>query len=161
VSGWQAPIQSLFISGVHEDHNWLKHRLEIGNLETLNNVHWLANGYKTVIGDLDDQLRVTGFGKAYSENTFNGRTSKKSKRHYSRGEFEKACSSGPTDILLLHEPPKNEYIRRLIFAVRPKLICHSSFLDTEPYTIMGTPTIAVKKDERRVIEFTKDIGFQW
>jgi len=143
VQGPENRLQTLYISGVHEDHDWLKNRQQIGHMEVLSNIHWLANGYKTVIGDHETQLRVTGFGKVYSEATFNGQFTNKSKRHYTRQEFEKACSSGPTDILLMYEAPGNEWSRRLVFATRPKIIVHSYYQEKEPYLFMNTPTLAL------------------
>jgi len=160
LSNWQAPIQTLYVSGVHEDHKWLANRLQIGNMETLPNVHWLANGYKTNIGDGEDRLRITGFGKVYSQNTFLGQYSKKSKRHYTRSEFEKACSSGPTDILLLYETPENEYTRKIIFATRPSLIAHHSNKLFEPYEIMDIPVVPLTKGHYNLITYTKINGFQ-
>jgi hypothetical protein len=130
-------------------------------METLNNVHWLANGNRTTVGDMDHVVRVTGFGKVYSKNTFEGRYSKRSKRHYTRAEFEKACSSGPTDILMLHEPPENEWTRRLIFAVRPALIIHSNHTTIgAPYECMGIPTVSLSAGEFRRVKYTKVSGFK-
>ena len=160
LQGPENRLQTLFVSGVHEDHDWLKNRLQIGNMEVLSNIHWLANGYKTIIGDHETQLRVTGFGKVYSESTFNGQFTNKSKRHYTRQEFEKACSSGPTDILMLHEPPGNEWTRRLIFATRPKIIVHSGRKVQEPYVFMDTPTLSLSQGEYQFLEYTEEGGFR-
>jgi len=160
VQGPENRLQTLFVSGVHEDHDWLRDRLQIGNMEVLSNIHWLANGYKTVIGDADVQVRVTGFGKVFSASTFSGRYSGKSKRHYTRKEFERACSSGPTDILLLHEPPGNEWTRRLVFATRPKIIVHSYYKQVEPYMFMGIPTLAMSDGEYIFMKYTEELGFK-
>ena len=69
---------------------------------------------------------MTGFGKVYSEATFNNQWSKKSKRHFNRVEFERACSAGPTDILLLHESPFIVPTKRIIFATRPTIVVYRS-----------------------------------
>lgn len=147
VQGWQAPVQTLFVPGAHEDHHWLRARYKAGNLEVMNNVHCLMNGYMTYIGDWDTKIRVTGFGKVFSESTFNGKFNKKSHRHYTRNEFERACSSGPTDILLCHEFP-NTLMKRIIFATRPKLIVYSSRTPmNNPTEIMGTMAVGLQKGE--------------
>jgi hypothetical protein len=146
VKGFQAPLQTVFVSGVHEDHNWLKKRQVVGDMEVLSGIHWLANGYRTSIGNWDENIRVTGFGKVYSEATFNGIQGKRSHRHYTQSEFEKACSSGPTDVLLFHERPTTKITHRIIFATQPKLIVYSSpRLELE--TIMGRQAIGLSKSE--------------
>jgi hypothetical protein len=152
LNGYSAPKQTLFVAGVHEDHKWLKHRFFSRNLQLISNLHWLANGNKTTIGDMDNVIRITGFGKVYSKATFRGQLNKKSYRHYTRNEFEKACSSGPTDILLLHEKPENEIIRKIVFATRPKLIVHSTRESFEEYEFMGTKTIGLPKNYVKVEE---------
>lgn len=157
VSGWQAPIQTLYISGSHEDHRWLHRRYTAGHMEVLNNVHWLANGHRTTIGDWDTTLRVTGLGRVYSESTFNGKLNKKSHRHFTRAEFEKACASGPTDLLVLYEPP-NEVTKKVIFATRPKLVVHTS-RQPEHYELMKTEVIGITKGGIHMFEY-KDSIFQ-
>jgi hypothetical protein len=129
-------------------------------MEVLSNTHWLANGYRTMIGGHEEQLRVTGFGKVYSERTFQGQYTSKSKRHYTRTEFEKACSSGPTDVLMLHEAPGNDVTRRLIFATRPKIIIHSYYKEKEPYLFMDTPTLALAPGQYIFVEYKEEFGFK-
>lgn len=155
VEGWQAPLQTVYVAGVHEDHQWLKKRQAAKNMEVLNNVHWLATGFKTNIGNWDENIRVTGFGKVYSETTFNGTKGKRSQRHYTRQEFEKACSSGPTDILLFHERPTNKITHQIIFATQPKLIVYSA-KQVELSLIMNIPAIGLGKQEVYLFD-TKDL----
>jgi len=145
-SGFNNSIQTVYISGVHEDHAWLKQRQAARNMEVLPNIHWLATGYRTNIGNWDENIRVTGFGKVYSDSTFNGTLGKRSHRHYTRNEFEKACSSGPTDILLFHEKPVNKVTHQIIFATQPKLIVYSA-KTTEIEKIMGINAIGLTKSE--------------
>ena len=95
-------IPTLTIAGCHEDQHWLEYRKSTGNPEILRNVHWLAQGNKTVIG-LDKPLRVTGLGRVYSESTYAGEKKKRSHRHYTRHDIERGCSSGPTDLLIVYE----------------------------------------------------------
>jgi len=71
---------------------------------------------------------------------------KRSIRHYTRQEFEKACSSGPTDILLFHEKPTNKITHQIIFATQPKLIVYSS-KTLELEKIMGINAIGLGKYE--------------
>lgn len=146
INGWIVPIPTIFVAGVHEDHRWLDEQKKFPEgLQILDNLHWLMNGYKTIIGDAEKEIRVTGLGKVYSEATFNGRWNKKSHRHYTRRELERGCSSGPTDILLLHENPMNPSnpVRNLIYATRPKLIFHSSkeliVEEIQGITVVGVP----------------------
>lgn len=146
IKGFQSPIQTVYVSGVHEDHNWLKKCQAAGNMEVLPGIHWLANGYRTSIGNWDENIRITGFGKVYSEATFNGVQNKRSHRHYTQQEFEKACTSGPTDILLFHERPTNKITHRIIFATQPKLIVYSC-KTAEVGKIMGRDAIGLSKSE--------------
>lgn len=146
VKGFNNAVQTVYISGVHEDHAWLKKCQASRQMEVLSGIHWLATGYKTNIGNWDENIRITGFGKVYSESTFNGNIGKRSHRHYTRPEFEKACSSGPTDILLFHEKPTNKAAHQIIFATQPKLIVYSAN-SAEVETIMGTKAIGLGKSE--------------
>jgi hypothetical protein len=152
LGGFQAPIQTLFVAGVHEDHQWLENRKRIPEgLEILPEINWLMNGFKTTIGDAVEVVRVTGFGKVYSESTFDGKLNKRSYRHFTRRELEKGCSSGPTDILLLHEAPSKP-VMNLIYATRPKLIVHSakeSYLDH----IQDIPTLALSRGDTVPVKF--------
>lgn len=144
ITGFQAPIPTLFVAGVHEDHRWLEQRKHVSEgMEVLGEVNWLMNGFKTIIGDASNTLRVTGLGKVYSESTFSGKFNRKSYRHYTRRELEKGCASGPTDILLLHEEPSKE-ARTLIFATRPKLIIHAA-KDFRQYKLLEVPTYGLPK----------------
>lgn len=160
LQGPEIRLQTLFVSGVHEDHTWLKNRLETGNMEVISNIHWLANGNRTVIGGIDETLRVTGLGKVFSQTTFEGRYTAKSKRHYTQTEFQRACSSGPTDVLLLHEAPGNEQSRKIIFATRPKIIIHSFFKEQEPYLMLDTPVIAMAPGKDIFMKYTAEEGFK-
>lgn len=113
----------LFVRGAHEDHFWLKRRREAGvGLELLPGLTWLVDGYKTC---LQEDLRVTGLGGVYSPKYYDSKEGWKTKlRGYRRSQVEKACSSGPTDILLIHEHPTAEGISSIVFATRPKLIIY-------------------------------------
>jgi len=146
VKGFPNAVQTVYVSGVHEDHQWLKQCQAARNMEVLPSVHWLATGYKTNIGNWDENIRITGFGKVYSESTFNGGSGKRSHRHYTRQEFEKACSSGPTDILLFHEKPTNKVTHQIIFATQPKLIVYSA-PSAEVEKIMGISALGLSKAE--------------
>ena len=153
------PVPTLSISGVHEDHKWLSAR---DNMELVPNLFWLINGYKTTIGDLKDSIRVTGLGKAFSDATYNYKYNRRSFRHYSRKEVERACFSGPTDILLLYETPDSPGLDHLIFATRPKLICYTHKEQHKNIEeIQGIPVLGLKRDERIFIDFDrKGLGSQ-
>lgn len=150
-------IPVLTISGVHEDHQFLSHRKSVNNTEILSNVHWLANGYRTVIGLDGPPMRVTGLGRAYSEATYRGDYSKRSRRHYTRHDVERACSSGPTDLLLVYEHLDAEGIRNLIFATRPKLIVTVKHPNRKIYPeVQGIPVISLDRQEVKEVKWDKN-----
>jgi len=156
IDPFQIKIPILTISGVHDDNRWLNHRQSVNNTEILSNVHWLAQGFRTQIGFEVDQLpcRVTGLGKAYSEVTYNGDNNKRSHRHYTRRDIERACSSGPTDLLVVYEHLDAPGIRNVIYAIRPKLILtvrhfnHKDYLD-----IQGIDVIALGRQESKIVHW--------
>jgi len=133
-NGIAVPRPTLFVAGRHEDHRWLNLKRDRGEMEVLPNLHWLLNGFKTNIG-----VSVVGLGKVYSPNTYRDRNIEPRRRlgHYTRGDIERACSQGPTDVLLTHEAPKGlrfgnhhseaEGIEKICFATRPKLLVHGHY----------------------------------
>jgi hypothetical protein len=146
----------LFTAGVHEDHRFLAERYAADNTEVLSNVHYLANGYRTTIGFEIDQppCRVTGLGRVYSENSYNGVYGPNSKRHYTRHQIERACSSGPTDLLLLYDHIDAPGLRNLIYATRPKLILNAAHTNRNPYDeVQKTPVITLGRRETRVVQW--------
>jgi hypothetical protein len=143
----------LTIAGVHDDNRWLNQRKTANNTEILNNVHWLAQGYRTVIG-WDVQLRVTGLGRAYSDATYGGHLGKRSHRHYTRHDVEKACSSGPTDLLVLYEHLDAEGLRNIIYATRPKLILNVEHPHRKHYTeIQGTRVVQLGRTHSTLVSW--------
>jgi len=147
-------FQVVFISGVHEDHRFLSERQAAGNTEVLANVHWLSQGYKTLIGMHGPPCRVTGLGKAYSEATYSEHYTKRSRRHYTRHDVERACSSGPTDLLVVYEHLDAPGIRNLVFATRPKLILTARHTNRKVYDeIQGIPVITLGREEGRQVEW--------
>jgi hypothetical protein len=144
-------IPTLFVAGPHEDHRFLQERIAANNTEVLANVHYLANGYRTVIG-FEKPLRVTGMGKVYSKETYAGKLGKNSHRHYTRRDIERGCSSGPTDLLVVHDSVDSPGIRNLIYATRPKLILtakHPNQIIHE--TVQNIPVIYLGKGETQLI----------
>lgn len=148
-------IPVLTIAGAHDDNRWLDSRKAAGNTEILNNVHWLAQGYRTVIG-FEIPLRVTGLGRVYSENTYNEQFNKKSHRHYTRRDVERACSSGPTDLLVLYENLDSPGLRNVIFATRPKLILTAHHLKAPVYDqVQHIPVLTLDRQETRKVVWTE------
>ena len=144
-------IPMLTISGVHDDHKWLAQRKSADNTEILSNVHWLANGYRTVIGH-ETAVRVTGMGRAYSEATYGGNFGPKSHRHYTRRDIERGCSSGPTELLVIYEHLDAPGIRNLVYATRPKLILNAEHRPLKTYhEIQGIPVIQLGKHEYKTV----------
>lgn len=143
-------IPTLFIAGAHDDNTWLDNRIVANNTEVLANVHWLAQGYRTTIG-WDKPIRVTGLGRVYSESTYAGNLGKRSHRHYTRKDIERACSSGPTDILILYDHPDKPGLRNVIFATRPKLILTTTHPNSKVYEqIQGIPIISLGHETRLI-----------
>jgi hypothetical protein len=125
----------------------------MNNTEVLSNVHWLAQGYRTTIG-WDVPIRVTGLGRAYSEATYNEQYSKRSYRHYTRHDIERACSSGPTDLLVLYEHLDSPGLRNVIFATRPKLILTVEHPNRKVYEeVQGTPVISLGRQCVTLLEY--------
>lgn len=149
---------TLLISGVHDDNEWLKKRHDIGNTVILGeHVHWLAQGFKTNIG-WELPLRVTGLGKAYSEATYKGQFSQRSSRHYTRSDVERACSSGPTDLLVIYEHLDAPGIKNVIYATRPKLILSIAHPNRKKYTeIQQIPVIQLGRGETRLVEWDEQL----
>jgi hypothetical protein len=154
--GLGAPITipTLTVAGTHDDNRWLNNRKVMNNTEILNNVHWLAQGYRTSIG-WDNSIRVTGLGRAYSEATYNGKNNKKKYRHYTRHDIERACSAGPTDLLVVYDHLDSPGIRNVIFATRPKLILTVARENTKQYkSIQNIPVVALGRQETQRIAWT-------
>lgn len=147
-------VPVLTISGVHDDNRWLNERRSMNNTEILSNVHWLAQGYRTTIGFEGLPVRVTGLGRAYSEATYNEQYGKKSHRHYTRRDVERACSSGPTDLLVLYEHLDAPGIRNVVYATRPKLIVNAAHNNRKGYdNVQNTPVITLDRCEGKLIEW--------
>ncbi len=159
------PRPTLFVEGAHEDHDWLSLKKSRGELELIPNLHLLWNGFQTRIGDSRTDVSVVGLGKVYSEKTYRSlekRPEKRALRHYTRGEVERACSQGPTDILLLHQAghgqrvgpflSNSEGISKITFAVRPRLILHGAYNISSVYKDeQGTPSLSLAQGEVRAI----------
>jgi hypothetical protein len=146
-------VPVLTVAGAHDDNRWLDQRKAAGNTEILSNVHWLAQGYRTVIG-FDVPVRVTGLGRVYSEMTYreSPQWNHKSHRHYTRRDVERACSSGPTDLLVLHEHLDAPGLRNVVFATRPKLILTCYRPKAQTYeSIQGIPVLALDRQETRQV----------
>ena len=153
-----AAFQTLTIAGVHDDNDWLKQRHDNGSGEILANVHWLAQGYKTEIG-WEKAIRVTGLGKAYSDTTYNGRFNIRSSRHYTRSEVDRACASGPTELLVLYEHLDSPGLRNIIYATRPKLILNVAHPSRKVYVeVQGTPVIQLGRHETRLVQWDEENG---
>jgi hypothetical protein len=147
-------IPTLTLAGVHDDNRWLNYRQTCDNVEILNNVHWLSQGYRTTIGFDGPPVRVTGLGRAYSESTYSGEGSKRSHRHYTRRDVERACSSGPTDLLVLYEEIDAPGIRNVIFATRPQLILNVQHANRKAYSeVQGIPIVQLARKETKTIEW--------
>jgi hypothetical protein len=140
-------VPTLTIAGVHDDQQWLNRRVAAGNTEILANVHYLHQGNRTVIG-WESAVRVTGIGRAYSEATYKEEPTKRSYRHYTRREIERACSSGPTDLFVCYESLDSPGIKNAIYATRPKLILTVTHPNSKVYTeIQGTRVVSLGRKE--------------
>lgn len=149
-------IPVLFIAGVHDDNKFLQSRVIANNTEVLSNVHFLAQGYRTNIGFEPSQpsCRVTGLGRAYSAATYNGQRNKRSLRHYTRRDTERACSSGPTDLLVVYEHIDFPGIRNIIYATRPKLILTVDHNNRKQYdNVQGIDVITLNRREFKIVQW--------
>lgn len=155
---WTAPRNMLFISGAHEDHLWLNRKWKTKDTQLLGNFWYLNNGYQTTIGPT-----ITGLGKVYSPNAYEGIQHPKNLKYYTRKEIEKACSIGPTDILLSHQGPlgevfgnkksNSEGIKSIIYATRPKIVIHSGYGFSKTYDCLNTRCISLDKMEIVVLKW--------
>ena len=147
----------LFVRGAHEDHHWLKRRRERGvGFELIPNLVWLADGYKTI---LEEDLRVTGLGGVYSPQYYDKPERDKTRlRAYRRRQVERACSSGQTDILLIHEHPSTEGVSSIVFATRPQLIIYPSkdvdYHDENPFSKIDVMCCGIPRGHHPVV-------FEW
>ncbi len=144
----RVPRSTLFISGKHEDHRWLDLRKDKVEMELIPGLHWLVNGYKTTIGNTDCQFSIVGLGKVFSPTTYANvdLPTKRKIRHYTRREVERACSQGPTDLLLTHEAAAGTVlgkynsnakgIANICYATQPKLLVTGSSMTNNPETYL-------------------------
>lgn len=156
----QLRVPILTISGVHDDTKWLDRRVQMTDYaEVLPNVHYLRQGFKTTIGS-DAPCRVTGLGRAYSPSTYEGRYNRRSHRHYTRHDVERACASGPTDLLVIYEQLDSPGIRNIIYATRPKLILTNNFPNRVIHKeIQGIPVISLARQEQAVVRFEGNVFY--
>ena len=159
------PRPTLFVEGPHEDHAWLQDRAKRGELDLVPGLTWLMNGFSTTIGDADCQLQVTGLGKSYSPAGY----SNGSVKHYTYTDVQRACSAGPTDILLCHEGVEGEVygnrrceakgIKKILYATRPKLLVHGHFNVSRQYEVLGVPAYSLANGEVLPLHFQKSGAF--
>lgn len=147
--------QTLIIAGAHDDQRWLARRVAADNTEILSNVHYLHQGYRTTIGWQEPKgVRVTGLGKVYSEATYQGNPGKRSYRHYTRNEVERACSSGPTELFVCYEYLDAPGIRNIIYATRPKLILTVAHPNRKTLdTVQNVPVVTLGRQETKLIQW--------
>jgi hypothetical protein len=156
------PIPTLMVGGRHEDHVWIKRLIKHGDGELIENLHYLVNGNTTFLDSPDTSLTVLGLGGTYSPtpNPGNG--------HYTLKDVQKACTSGPVDIMLTHEGPDGEVfgnhtsgakgLNKICFATQPRVLFHGKYAETQYYTTKQTQTKAVCVGARayQIFDITKD-----
>lgn len=150
------PYPTLFVSGKHDDNDWLELKYKKGDMEILGNLHWLVNGYSTFIGDTDNQISVCGLGKVFSQKSFVNPNPKP--YHYTLQEVQRACGQGPIDILITHQTgygeqigqfkSLNEGIQKIIYATNPKIHIHSGYNTYKVYTNkVGTMSLSLANNQ--------------
>ena len=156
-------IPTLMVGGKHEDHWWIKQMLNRGDAELIENLHFLANGNKTFIDNINDSIHILGLGGTYSVKP------EANKGQYSQKEVLKACAAGPIDILLCHEGPDGERfgditstakgINKICFATRPRLLVHGKYNQRKFYNTVqtGTKAICVGTGESIILDINKDM----
>lgn len=164
------PRNTLFVAGPHEDHRWMNLKASRGEMEILPNLHWLLNGYSTLLEDNEDALKVLGIGKVFSPAEWTGQSSKQknvNKRlsRYTRSEVERACSQGPVDLILAHQAPHgvqfgqkisdSQGLANICYATRPGLFVHGCYNTSKQYFMKATATsaLALRTMEVRAFEY--------
>lgn len=119
------------------------------------------DGFTTTIGDSNCNVAVTGLGKVYSPAGYeNGNP-----RHYNYKDVQRACSAGPSDILLAHEGIQGELygtrrceargLKKIIYATRPKIVVHGHYNFSKSYLSMEeVPTYSLANGE--ILPFNYD-----
>lgn len=132
------PYRTLFLPGKHEDHRWLRAMYNRQYLEILPNLHHLISSNVKVLANETETYKILGIGKVYSPKTYNGNSNpKKSIYHYTKQDIEKACSSGPVDIVISTEAghgarfgniiSQAEGINNVYWALRPTIAIHGHY----------------------------------
>jgi len=139
---------TLFVAGKHEDHAWLNLKKARQEMMLLPNLHWLVNGYSTLLRGASESMTIVGVGKVFSPTVYNSMDCKLTEGKYLRSEIEKACSQGPMDLVLAHQGPigaqfgniksNSEGLNKVSFATRPKLFVHGSYNISKQYTAPQT-----------------------
>jgi len=139
---------TLFVAGKHEDHTWLDLKRSRQEMILLPNLHWLVNGYSTVLRGATESISIVGLGKVFSPIVFNSPDCKFTEGKYLRSEVERACSQGPMDLVLAHQGPigaqfnaiksNSEGLNKITFATRPKLFVHGSYNVSKQYAAPQT-----------------------
>ena len=167
---FDVPVRTIFTEGKHDDNVWLDYRAQMDELEIAYNLTLAVNGYKVFLGENDDTLSLVALGKTFSPKIWKGgRKSPKDNEHYTRREIERACSHGPVDLFVAHEPPfgvkcstrksKAEGLQKVVFATQPKLMVHKSYdANTTEYQLLNTKCIALAPYAIKYFEF-KDNQF--
>jgi len=150
---------TLFVAGRHEDHSWLRLKLSRKEMVLLPNLHWLVNGYFTILEGHSERLSVVGLGKTFSPLVYNNTDNKNTEGKYLRSEVERACSQGPMDLVLTHNGPagaqfgsirsNSEGLNKIVFATRPKLFVHGSYNVYKQYKtpVTGVSAISLKNNQ--------------
>lgn len=154
------PFPTLMVAGKHEDHLWLDRKVKIGEGELIYNLHFLVSGNHTFIEDINSHIKIVGIGGTYSPEPKRG--------NYKTADIQKACASGPMDIVLSHEAPDRVQLGRFVstakginkvcFATQPKLIVSGKINYQAPYTANQTHTPGLNISHRNftMIEIDND-----
>lgn len=162
------PRNTLFVSGSHEDHRWMNLKASRGEMEILPNLHWLINGYSTVLEDNEDSINILGIGKVFSPAEWSGQPMKSKKvnkrlSRYTRSEVEKACSQGPVDLVLAHQSPAGQQFAqkvsdsqgliKALYATRAKFLVHGCYNFSKEYYIKTTGTTALSLRNMEIVPY--------
>lgn len=158
------PFPMLFAPGRHEDHRWLELMYQKGYFEIVPNLHRMPSGFARALEVANTRLSVLTLGGVFSPVIYRG--GKKRKRtwcHYTKRDVEKACSSGPADLLLTTEAGYGSRvgdfvsqaagINNVLFATRPRLHVHGHYDVSQRYRNQVTETNVLSLSYGQVLAY--------
>lgn len=153
------PVPTLITKSPHDEHSWLRQQENIHN-ELLPNLHYLINGFYTIIAD---EVKVVGLGGVFSSKHYT-KSKPTSSKYYTKNEVYSACAAGKTDILMTYTGPTEQSfdgklsnsagINRVLEITKPLLYIHTGYGTSKHYKIGGTECFSLSHNEVKLFEIT-------